>query len=192
MNTDKNRQHYVPKFYLRNFSIDNNRKQIGAFNTKTNLFIPNAKLKTQASKPFFYGKDGEIENELSNVESNVAPLVTSICKTKTIPSFNSDNHLQLLHFVILMSSRNPIASNEVIERGKQLREIVSETTEGGTKIDPSSMSNQEQAIKMVLQQINIFTTVCNDLKLKILINKSSTPFITSDNPLIKYNQFLEQ
>jgi hypothetical protein len=192
MATDKQRQHYVPKFYLRNFSIKNNGKQINVLNTKADLFISNAKLKTQASKLFFYGKDGHIENVLSNIESEISPLITSICKYKTGPAFNSEEHLRLLHFVILMSSRNPVASNEVIESGNQLRKIISKMTDGKTEIDPTIMSNQEQAIKIVLQQIAVATAVCNDLKLKILINRSSTPFIISDNPLIKYNQFLEQ
>ena len=31
-----------------------------------------------------------------------------------------------------------------------------------------------------------------DLDVKILINKSNIPFITSDNPIVKYNQFLEE
>ncbi|ADB42934.1 DUF4238 domain-containing protein [Spirosoma linguale] len=33
--------------------------------------------------------------------------------------------------------------------------------------------------------------VTSDLKCKLLINRTTTPFIISDNPAVKYNQFLE-
>ncbi|WP_394261826.1 DUF4238 domain-containing protein [Moraxella boevrei] len=53
MITDKKNQHYVPKFYLRNFSYNNNGKQIGLFNLKSEKFFVNVPLKNEASKNFF-------------------------------------------------------------------------------------------------------------------------------------------
>ncbi|MDA3844285.1 MAG: DUF4238 domain-containing protein, partial [Candidatus Kapabacteria bacterium] len=61
MKTEKKNQHYIPKFYLRNFSYQRNNKQIGVYTLKNNLFIQTGKLKKQASKNFFYGSDGEVE-----------------------------------------------------------------------------------------------------------------------------------
>lgn len=53
MPTDKKNQHYIPKFYLRNFSYDGNKNQIGVFNIFNNIYVQQAKLKTQGSKNFF-------------------------------------------------------------------------------------------------------------------------------------------
>ena len=44
MVTDKKNQHYVPKFYLRNFSFEDNKKQIGLFNLE-NEFYSQFKIK---------------------------------------------------------------------------------------------------------------------------------------------------
>ncbi len=44
---------------------------------------------------------------------------------------------------------------------------------------------------MALTGLKISLEYCNDLQMKLLKNSSKFPFITSDNPLVKYNQFLE-
>jgi hypothetical protein len=192
MSTEKQRQHYVPKLYLRQFSYNENGKQIGVFNTNNSFFKADAKLKTQAYKPFFYGKDGSIENELANVEDEIAPLLTSIRANNEVPAFNTQERLRLLHFIILMSVRNPMASEEVIESGKQLRKTISDMSGGMAEIDAAEMMNSEEAVQMVLQQLAMYVTSCTDLKTKLILNQTETPFITSDNPVVKYNQFLEQ
>jgi len=74
MKTDKKNQHYVPKFYLRNFSFQNNKKQIGVFNIENEFYFLKAKLKTQGSKNFFYGSDGVIEDSLSLIEGELSIL----------------------------------------------------------------------------------------------------------------------
>jgi hypothetical protein len=45
--TEKKNQHYIPKFYLRNFSYENNGKQIGVYNILNEIFVSKGKLKTQ-------------------------------------------------------------------------------------------------------------------------------------------------
>ena len=67
MNSDKKNQHFVPKFYLRNFSFQNNGNELGIFNTKTEFYFKNAPIKAQGSKTFFYGHDGIIEERLSKL-----------------------------------------------------------------------------------------------------------------------------
>ena len=43
-----------------------------------------------------------------------------------------------------------------------------------------------------LSQINLLAEICIDLEFKILLNDTNIPFITSDNPVVKYNQYLEK
>ncbi len=106
-NTDKKRQHYVPKFYLRNFSVEGNGKQIGIFNTNQELYIQNGALAKQAYMPFFYGKDGKIEDLLSLQEGEASSVIREIINTGKLPLYNSLEYKILLLFVILTASRNP-------------------------------------------------------------------------------------
>ncbi|WP_186429660.1 DUF4238 domain-containing protein [Clostridium sp. BSD9I1] len=69
-------QHYVPKFYLRNFS--NNKKNIGMFRHKDKKFILNASIKSVAYSIFLYGEDGKLENFLSKFESKCAEIIRKI------------------------------------------------------------------------------------------------------------------
>lgn len=60
-------QHYVPQFYLRNFSEDGHG--IRTFNLSSGKLIPHAKLKCQCSKDYFYGEDGVLESALGGLET---------------------------------------------------------------------------------------------------------------------------
>ena len=56
-------QHYVPQFYLKNFSSNN--KSVGIYNFNVNKYISNASIKDNFGKNYFYGDDKRIEMALS-------------------------------------------------------------------------------------------------------------------------------
>ncbi len=195
INTEKENQHYIPKFYLRYFSYNNNKKQIGIFNQRNNLYIPNAALKTQASKKYFYGKDGVIEDWLSSIESIVAPILLKMCTDNQFPEFMSSIQADLIFFIILLDLRNPIRLNQW-EKGKELlkERILSKNPESKNSqliLALEELSNHEENVKRVISNTKGILPYCMDLKYKLLKNTTKIPFITSDYPLIKYNQFLE-
>lgn len=193
MNTEKERQHYIPKFYLRNFSFCNNKKQIGIYNLLSKFFIQQAKLKTQGYKPYYYGKDGQLENILSEVELDVAPLIANILETNELPKRLSEDYQKLLLFVVLTEIRNPIVTKNIIESKSHLEKFINEdyNTENEAVEYVIPETTEQEAIKIAFSTIESSITACADLDYKLLINNSNTPFITSDIPLIKYNQYLE-
>ena len=89
MTTKKKNQHYIPKFYLKNFSFENNNKQVGLFNVNNQKFIQRAKLKTQGSKNFFYGSDGFIEDSLALIENTIAKTIKRIILSGKLPKKNT-------------------------------------------------------------------------------------------------------
>lgn len=191
MNTKKKNQHYIPKFYLRNFSYQGNEKQIGIFNLKSEFYYKTAKLKTQGSKNFFYGYDGEIEDGLSEIEGILATSTRKIIETMRLPNKNSKDHIDLLVFVALTHLRNPVAINSF--KGsmegvkKRLLELAPNTdTE---KFVPEM--GHDEIIQMSLGNLKTILPIISDLDYKLLVNKTSIPFISSDFPIVKYNQFLE-
>jgi hypothetical protein len=52
--------------------------------------------------------------------------------------------------------------------------------------------DNEENVKMIISNTKGIVPYCMDLEYKLLKNISKVPFITSDYPLIKYNQFLEK
>lgn len=191
MTTDKKNQHYVPKFYLRNFSFQNNQNQIGLFNIVNNKFIDKAKLKTQASKNFYYGTDGNIEDSLSNIEGHLATNIRKVLEDNILPKKLSPEHFELAIFVTLTDLRNPIRINGIkameIEMENRLKEVDPDVE---LKDFMSELTHQE-AVTISIGQATHMADMIADLDYKLIINDSNKPFITSDFPVIKYNQFLE-
>lgn len=190
--TEKKNQHYIPKFYLRNFSYQNNKKQIGIFNIDNQLFFQTAKLKTQGSKNFFYGYDGVIEDNLANIEGLLSKTLNQIIQTREIPKKNSTEHFELLLFVTLTDLRNPIKVEGMKNNFQEMRNNL-------LKLDPNVDVNKfvpnpshDEIVKLLLSNSLEMTDIISDLDFKLLINKTNKPFISSDFPIVKYNQFLEQ
>src|SRR6202790_5876846 len=104
---ENQRQHFIPQFYLRGFSLYNKNTHLSIYQTAEKRFIPSGTLKRQGYEDYLYGKDGEIEKELSKIESVSAPILANAHSNRVLPAFQSDAWHHLLHFVILMSSRNP-------------------------------------------------------------------------------------
>lgn len=189
--TDKKNQHYIPKFYLRKFSIGNNERQIGVFNIDNKIFIQKGKLKTQGSKNFFYGQDGVIEDHLSEIEGHLATTLKNLIADNKVPKKLSNEHINLLLFIVLTDLRNPVMIGLMRESLQQVRNHINE-------LDPNANLDKfvpnlthEDAIKLSLSNIPEVLNEITDLEFKILTNTTNKPFITSDFPIVKYNQHLE-
>jgi len=192
MATEKKNQHYIPKFYLRNFSFKGNKKQIGIYNLKSSCYHPTAKLKTQGSKDFFYGYDGVVEENLSNVEGALALTISKVIQESKVPKKNSKDFQNLLIFIALTHLRNPVAIAILKGHSNKMRRFLLEESPE-TDIDKIiPLVSHSEAIRISLSVLKDVVYAISDLDCKLLFNKSERPFITSDFPVIKYNMFLEQ
>lgn len=190
-NTDKKNQHYIPKFYLRNFSFLDNQKQIGIFNLKKQFYFQKAKLKTQGSKNFFYGNDGALEDKLSEAEGVLANGIRKTIKSQWLPKSGSKEHVDLLVFVALTHLRNPVAINGHLNSLELMRKNLLEQ-HPDTDVDKLvPRLTHEEAVEQSMANLEHVVENIVDLDYKLLINQTSNPFISSDFPVIKYNQFLE-
>lgn len=191
MNTDKKNQHYIPKFYLKNFSFENNKKQLGIYNLKSSFYFQKSKLKTQGSKNFFYGKDGEIEDSLSEIEGIYANLIHEILNSKKLPFKGSLGHLALLSFIVLTDLRNPIMIGNIKNFSSSINKHLSENDKNSDLINYVPEIPHNYAVNLALDNSKEIIENIFDLDFKLIINQTETSFISSDFPIVKYNQFLE-
>ena len=195
-------QHYVPQFYLRYFSVD--KKNVGAYILESGQNIPSAPIKGQASRDYFYSDNMEMEKILSSLESCAKKVLDKIIAAPTEPLSKEDKNT-LFDFTVIQLGRTEVPASRVNqwyeERVRSLPEVFSKmsTDTGGDQGE----SLKEKVLHLIgkppsspaqysVDAHDQIRNVMRDLSVKILVNKTGKSFITSDNPVAKYNQFMER
>jgi hypothetical protein len=189
---EQRKQHYVPKFYLKFFSLSENKKQIKVYLKNSGKIIQKANLESQAQESYFYGKNLKTEKWFANVEDNTAEILKQVIKEKIIPTNGSENYYQISLFLLLQPYRTRVNSDEFNDMvDKTLKAVMKfETQFKNFEYDKYFFAYNdavEKSLSILLDNLSIML----DMQIKLLINKTSKEFITSDHPVSKYNQFLE-
>ena len=100
----KEEHHFVPRFYLKNFSNNGDRASIQLYNHGSSRFIAQASIKDQARERFFYGQDDVVEDELSKLERAVALLFHDPI-TKMLPPVEQGKFNVLREFIVIQLFR---------------------------------------------------------------------------------------
>lgn len=191
----KKRHHYIPRFYLKRFSVNNEGKFLGLYNLNNRKFIQNAPLKSQAYENFLYGEDDEIENALAEMEGNVSQMFNYWTDERLLnPPPPGTNGFKLLkRFILYQAFRTPKSGNDIMEmlnQGmktfvKEFKPDLWESFKDGTLV-------HENPVLLGLFRSIEHEHLLDYLECKFLVNLSLLPFITSDSPVIFYNQLMEQ
>ena len=198
MNKQKNenrRQHYVPKFYLRNFS--KNSKSVGLYRFKESKMIIDGSINDNLWKEYFYGDDAIVENELAKYEKKWNDIISTIIKTESISDTDSDQ-IWLRYFMLISSART-------LKRGNQLNNDYTALIKQILEVeDPEFyervMNAGERGLSVkfkypTLKFMDIaqrFLPLVIDLNVDLLINRSHIDYVTSDNPVVFCNQLFQE
>lgn len=187
--------HFVPQFFQRFFSYENNGKTIGMFNTQRNLFKSQVPISSQLSSESFYGKDGTLEKWLSQLKTDSAPIFREMWQKEKLPIAQSKDHFKMLHFMVILDLRNPLHFKILNNFEQKLPTTKSKISEGNVSTDmiPGLKEHQTDQGKLnSLKSAELLVSDLLELKYKLIKNTTSSPFIISDNPIVLYNQFLEK
>ena len=109
MASNKN-QHFVPRCYLRPFTLDGADSAIHLYNIDRQKFIEQAPVKHQCSGDYFYGKDSRVESAIQSMESAYGTALSEILKSDYALT---DEHRDLLTlFWLLQHLRTVEAFNQ--------------------------------------------------------------------------------
>ncbi len=187
-------QHYVPQFYLRNFS--NDQKNINIYNLSRQKYF-SGPISKQCAKPNFYSESQDIEHAFSKFEGKVAHIIKKIIDNKTVPIDNQE-YIELLSFILWQSGRTNKASQDMLKRANDIFDYLKPdlaTMDEAKKIgwtlkdfEKIKVSHKNPALETSYQAISS-APLLFDLELVLLINKSKVEFITSDSPTALFNSF---
>lgn len=190
---EKKYNHYVPRFYLANFS--GSKKFIDKCMISSGKIIRGASTDSTGGENYLYGKDGLIEDAFTNLEGQWATIIKNVIKTEQIPT-DPESYQHLLHFIVLSDVRTLAKANNTLDFwGEQYRVMATILKENGRMDIPDEVIESITAEApipnlMGLQEDIFLVDCCGDLHLALIKNISSLPFITSDHPSNKYNQLL--
>jgi len=185
---EQKNQHYVPQFYLRNFSNTDNKKSVSAYELKSKKHIKFASIKTTASEEYYYGEDKIIENSFKELEGIWANIIRDIIEKNKIPQLphNLNDYLYLLLFVALSDIRAFKIGNIINKLKRGAYEHIKKFDNGMEEenIDTNHHPNFFM-LNSSIENFNVFL----ELTPLLILNETMNDFLTSDNPCAKYNQF---
>lgn len=182
MASNKN-QHYVPRCYLRPFTLDGAGIAISLFNIVRSRFVENASLKSQCSADYFYGSDLVIERALQSPEGGYAIVLSEIAQPLYV--LNDEHRAVLRRFMLLQHLRTDAASRRSVESFVQMEAATGSTIDG---FRPSMRDAVHMAINAFVESSDIL----DDLKVCLIRNRTTTPFVTSDDPAVMTNRWYFQ
>lgn len=179
MASNKN-QHFVPRCYLRPFTVDGADLAINLYNIDRQKLIERAPVKNQCSGSYFYGQNPLLESAIQSMEGAYGAALRRILK----PDYGlvDEDRTLLRQFWLLQHLRTEAASRRVME--------MTAATEAVAGLDDSSFRLQiRDAVQMAMRMFAKSMDVVADLKICLLRNKTCTPFLTSDDPAILTNRW---
>jgi Protein of unknown function (DUF4238) len=185
----KVRHHFVPQFYLRAFQSGRNRLNI--FNLTNDKLIPDASLRDQCYKRKFHGKTDQLENKLADLENVLAPAFAKI-RDGDFPRVQTQAHSLLITFVALQLLRTSVAATRM---NIGVDKLTRKAFDGDPRLEGIDLEQvevgYENPVFLSLATLEAMIFALDDLQLHFLLATGQQRFITSDNPVFKYNQYCE-
>lgn len=177
--TNKN-QHFVPRCYLRPFTLGSEDAAINLFNLDRKKLISNAPVKNQCSKDYFYGKDEQLEKAIQLIESGYGQALRDLIQnSRTLTEGNKTVFRTFWLFQHLRTEAAAMRAVQMAEATRTLADLPLEEFTLGIK----------EAVQMACRAFSESMHEIDDLKFCIVKNKTEIPFITSDNPAVLTNKW---
>jgi hypothetical protein len=184
------RHHFVPQFYLRNFATDTEKRQIALYNLKGSQFVRSTSIRHQAQRKKLYGTNAR-EKAFADLEGLAAGVLRHLVERRQIPKWRSAEHTTLMTHILFQLMRTPTAVDEAQESMTQWTKAVASHNETlAPHINDVSFEFKD-LLSFILSIAAQCIPIVLDLRHKLLINNTTKPFITSDHPVVLYNQFME-
>lgn len=179
MATNKN-QHFVPRCHLRPFTLKAEDAAISLFNLERRKLIPNAPVKNQCSRDYFYGTDEKLEKAIQLIESGYGQAMRDLMHSSN--SLTDGNKSVFKTFWLFQHLRTEAAAMSAVKMAESSRNLAD--------IPPEEFSlGIKEAVQIACRVFADSMHEIDDLKFCIIKNKTGVPFITSDNPAVLTNKW---
>ena len=183
------KQHYVPQFLLRNWSED--KSSIKTYLLNENRVVQTASISSQAQKPFFYGKDQEVESILCQLEEESALIIAKLLTENF--ELSIEERGVIVHFIAMQNIRTPNAIQQTNDMASALaRDLLikekkfEEFKENIKDLNVEFTDPTAKQLEFFLSTFLMYT----DLKLCLLKANNDNKFVIGQDPVITLNPYL--
>ncbi len=193
-------QHYVPQFYIKQFSTD--KKRICLLRIKDGKIITGASILGQCKKRNIYGSE-ELEKSFALIEGKHSKAIRTILQVawnESAPLWSEQDYMCFLQSLLFQRARTvhqaekvaPALENTLLQLFKESLEekddadIIKEIDDGCISISEKMCATVGRNIQAALECVPLIL----DLDIHLLLNKTELPFIFSDAPVIFINTYL--
>lgn len=192
---DTKRQHYVPRFLLRNFSPDG--RSVSMLILKTGKRVAGASLAGQCYGDYFYGDDGVMERAFGQEEAAVSALLKDTTASG-LTQLSEKQLGKLREFVYWQRTRTQGMVDQLNSQCETMTKSIMKEVISNKNIVGLSVSDLD-LVKIKLanpQSIALYHSACAlplifDMMLKFVVAPKGTEFVISDHPVVACNQFVE-
>jgi hypothetical protein len=191
---DNKRQHYVPKYMLRQFSCnenaisDDDRRQINLLNIKQRKIVYGASLRDRCYRNYMYSKNLVVEHALSKLEGSHAQLTKKIMSTRNL---DLRDGLRIVQLIALQKARTEQIESQFNDMANKLIKLMLFNRSSETLLRQTKIKIDNVAVLMIATGLSM-SPILLDLKQFLLINETHLPFIISDNPAVFTNWFFRR
>lgn len=189
-------QHYVPRLYLRNFSIVHKKKcHVFCFDKVQERVFP-SNIEDIAAEKYFYdmdkGKNQIVEKALGNLESMFNAAYDKLLQTEDLHSLSDMEKAVFAYFIAVQELRTREFREFIRDLARQLEKRLSgyELTEDlRNQLEAAKGEKSVKSIqaKMLIQDAPKCAKIMVAMKWILLINKTKLPNWSSDQPINRHN-----
>ena len=193
MSNETIKQHYVPQFYLKNFSnIKNNNYILNCYDIVKNEMYP-VNINNVAQEKYFYKINNQsFEGNFQKVENPASRIINNLTNYKNYKLLNNNKNR---FFMSLFMSSQYLRTKEMRETVNELNFHLEEYLKNyKLKAELNKYLDYLNNTEIKIRHKDVFENSLNKIsfllfmkKWIILTNKSDRNFYTSDNPIVRYN-----
>lgn len=185
------KQHFVPQFYLKNFTRDN---MFSILSTRGEL-INNASYKTQCYSNYFY-QDISIETALSKIEATVAPIIRRLIIEEDVDfSVEDENALRIFSVYQYFRTSRTVDIMCKSYAGIEFEINKLSDSDGATlkELETSIKDKQGKMLPVLaLKAATAIAPMVSDLAIAMVRFSKKHSLISSDNPVLLFNNYYKQ
>lgn len=181
------KQHYVPKWYQRNFSSDSDKGHIWIYDVNSKKLIQQS-INETAQERNFYIQGGQFEQFLNPIEDRTSKSINKLIEENSVEKLDGKTYNNILEFILLQLARTKSEKEIVLS---YIPAYFDQSIK--SRLDLLDLSYDIEDIeKFYIGHINYMLfgkILISDLKLYLIKNVTKQSFFTSDNPILTNNLY---